>query len=140
MNLKTCTGIAGILVIISVVACRQSEYRRMVDEELAKNVRYDSLFLNLQFGTTRNDFYSTCWKLNKQGLIREGPGNLSVQYELDSGELEHDGYMWFYPEFTADKEQIYLMPVEFAYKGWAPWNKHLSADSLLPDVKKLLER
>jgi hypothetical protein len=140
MNVRKYIGLAGMITLVYFSACRQSEYDSMVKEELARNVRYDSIFFDLHFGTTRQDFYATCWKLNKQGLIKQGPGNLSVEYELDSGDLDHEGYMWFYPEFTEDTQKIYLMPVEFVYKGWAPWNKHLSADSLLPQVRTLLEK
>jgi hypothetical protein len=40
--------------------------------------------------------------------------------------------MNFYPTFVQGK--IAEMPVKFVYKGWAPWNKSLSADSLQMDV------
>jgi hypothetical protein len=46
--------------------------------------------------------------------------------------------MRFYPDFNSDT--LTHMPVEFTYMAWAPWNQHLSADSLLIDVKQLLER
>lgn len=116
--------------------CVKSEYERMVDSELAKNVRYDSLFLDLKFGMTRKEFYASCWEMNKEGLIMQGPGNLSVQYVIDTTQVRHRMFMRFYPNFS--EERIYEMPVEFTYEAWAPWNKSLSADSLLLDVKNLM--
>jgi hypothetical protein len=47
-------------------------------------------------------------------------------------ELKHAATMNFYPTFVQGK--IAEMPVKFAYSGWAPWNKKLSADSLQIDV------
>lgn len=131
---------AGILVLVvfSFVGCRQSPYDHMEAKELARNVRYDSLFLGTHFGMLRKDFYTSCWELNKKGLITQGPGNLSVQYELDTTQLKSKAFMRFYPNFNNDT--IHEMPVEFIYEAWAPWNENLSADSLLVDVKNLFER
>lgn len=128
-----------ITVFVLIVACReQSEYEKLLKSELAKNIRYDSLFLGLHFDMSSKDFYTACWEMNKQGLIMQGPGNLSVEYNLDSSQLKSPAYMRFYPKFKAEK--IHVMPVEFIYKAWAPWNQQLSADSLLLDVKEMFER
>lgn len=124
-------------LIVLLLGCVKSEYDRLVNYQLSRNVRYDSLFLNLKFGMTRRDFYASCWEMNKEGLIMQGPGNLSVQYEIDTTHVKSAMFMRFYPNFYEDK--IYEMPVEFVYEAWAPWNSSLSADSLLYDVKKLME-
>jgi hypothetical protein len=86
----------------------------------------------------RKNFFSHCWELNKQQIIRQGPSNLSVQYFLDSTEMKFGTYMWFYPEFKDNK--INRMPVDFSYVNWAPWLQETSNDSLLNDTKRLLER
>ncbi len=122
-----------ILVVISI-GCSKSKYERMVETELAKEGKVDSLFLGLKFGMTMEEFFEHCWDLNKQGIITDGRGNTAAQYKLS--ELSHHAFMDFYPEFY--EEKIYKMPVEFRYNGWAPWNKHLSSDSLLMDVKQLM--
>ena len=85
---------------------------------------------------SKKDFYVHCWELNKQGLVWQGSRNMTVMQELNS--LKHPAIMDFYPNFHNDT--IYEMPVTFTYKGWAPWNQHLSADSLQQDVVNLLER
>ncbi len=125
-----------VAVAIMTIGCIGSEYDRLKNRELARNVRYDSLFLGIKFGMTRKDFFSHCWDLNKKGVLTQGPGNLSVQYKLDSSNLKSSAYLWFYPEFEDDK--IVKMPMKITYQAWAPWNKQLSSDSLLVDVKKML--
>lgn len=125
-----------ILCLGIIFACNQkSEYRLMVEKELSKGVRYDSLFLGYELGMSRSDFYSYSWDLNKKKLVRQGPSNSSVEYELD--ELPHPATMYYYPEFKDDK--IYVMKVVISYDGWAPWNPELGSDSLQIDVVKLLE-
>ncbi len=132
------------LVIIGVcliffVACNsaQREYQNRLEEEMASGDRYDSLFLKLHLGMSKKDFYAVCWKLNKEGKLTQGPSNLSAEYDLENGELKFPAQMRFYPQFNNDL--IYSMPVEFSYEAFMPTDPRLSSDSLLTDVKQLLE-
>lgn len=83
------------------------------------------------------EFYAHCWNLNKQGVITDGEMNTAVKYKLND-QLKYAGSINFYPDFYEDK--IAKMRVKFSYDGWAPWNKHLFADSLMPDVLNLCKR
>jgi hypothetical protein len=107
------------------------KYDKMLKQELARGVRYDSLFMGLYLGMPEKEFYTRCWVLNQQGLIRQGARNTTVEYQIKN-ELKYPGIMDFYPEFVQSK--IYEMPVRFSYNGWAPWNEKLSSDSLQIDV------
>ncbi|NOY36124.1 MAG: hypothetical protein GXO83_00950 [Chlorobi bacterium] len=115
----------------------KAKYEHRLKRELASGVRYDSLFQGMYLGMSAKDFYTRCWKLNRQGLIKQGPSNLTVEYEIKN-ELKYPATMQYYPEFVQDK--IYEMPVRFVYNGWTPWNKKLSADSLEIDVLKWFEK
>ena len=125
-----------VLLIITFGCTHKSDYRKMVDRELAKDIRVDSLFMGLEFGMTRPEFFAHCWELNKQGLFRDGPGNTTVEYETN--DLKYPAYVHFYPDFYEGK--ISEIPVKFKYKAWAPWNKHLFADSLQLDVLELYKK
>lgn len=132
----------GLLTVFIVgLACgemtAEEKYRKTVKAELAKGNRVDSIFLGLHFGMTAKDFFGHCWELNKQGIIRDGKNNTMVNFHIDSA-LKHKAEMDFYPDFYEDK--ISKMRVEFHYKAWAPWNKMLFADSLLPDVVDLYKK
>jgi hypothetical protein len=108
----------------------------MVEKEMASGKTVDDLFLGLKLGMTRKEFYETCWELNKQGVLTNGPTELSVEYDapLPSGKTAK---MRFYPKFEDDK--IYLMQIEFTYDGWAPWNEDLTAENLRSDVIAMFE-
>ncbi len=114
-----------------------ASYERKLKKELASGVRYDSLFMGIYLGMSDKDFYTHCWELNRQGVIKQGSKNMSVEHGLKA-ELNHPATMNFYPEFIQGK--IAEMPVQFIYNGWAPWNKGLSSDSLLLDVVRWYEQ
>ncbi|WP_297336778.1 hypothetical protein [Algoriphagus sp.] len=116
-------------------AC-QSEYQKIEERELASGKEVNELFLGLQLGMDRKGFYETCWDLNKEGILTNGPTELSVEYipKLPSG---NPARMRFYPKF--EDEKIYLMPVEFTYDGWAPWNEELAVEKLRADVVSYFE-
>ena len=125
--------IAGLLIN----GCSpRSKYERMLNQELASGVRHDSLFMGIYFGMPEKDFYTHCWILNREGLIKQGPNNTTVEYELKD-ELKYSATMQYYPEFVQSK--IYEMPVRFIYNGWTPWNKELSSDNLELDILRLYE-
>jgi hypothetical protein len=109
----------------------KQQYNNRMKQELAGGERYDTLFLGLYFGMNQKDFYMHCWKLNQKGLIRQGSNNSTVEYQTRQ-ELKHPGTINFYPAFLEDK--ICELPMEFAYNGWAPWNKKMSSEVLQKDV------
>lgn len=111
------------------------EYKRLVRKELASGERQDSLFLGTYFGMDSKTFYKHCWDMNHQGLVKEGPGNKTVQYYLP--DQENPIRMLFYPKFYNDV--IYEMPVEFSYDAWAPWNKEFFSDKLIMEVLRVFE-
>jgi hypothetical protein len=126
--------IAGLIIY----GCSpESKYERRLKHELASGVRYDTLFMGIYLGMPEKDFYTHCWMLNREGLIRQGSKNKTVEHELRE-ELKYPATMNFYPEFAQGK--IIEMPVRFTYNGWAPWNKSTSSDSLAFDVLRWYEK
>ncbi len=116
------------IVIMSLASCNN----------LKSNERenYDSLFLGISLGMSRQEFYDHCWELNSQKVFTQGPTNQSVEYKLT--ELKDPVYMRFYPSFHNDK--IYEMPVLFMYESWAPWNRQFASDTLLVNMLKVFKR
>jgi hypothetical protein len=105
--------------------------------ELESGKRHDSIFMGIYLGMSEKDFYTHCWQLNRQGLIRQGSYNMSVEYQIRE-ELKHPATMNFYPVFEEGK--IVEMPVRVAYNGWAPWNKELSSEKLADDIRDWFEQ
>lgn len=120
------------LAVIALGSCGQSEYTKLVKRELAKNVRYDSLFLTFKFNDTQTEFYTKGWEQNRLGLIRQGPKNQNVEYMLRSQDSTKSNIqMLFFPEFD-EQERIRKMELFFRYQLWNPTSSNYSAQELLP--------
>ena len=138
MKIKIVWVVPVLIAGLIIYGCSpRSKYERRLKDELASGVRYDSLFLGLYLGMPEKDFYTHCWMLNREGLIKQGPSNMTVEYELKD-ELKYPAIMHYYPEFVQGK--IFEIPVRYIYNGWSPWNKKLSSDNLEVDVLKWYEK
>lgn len=136
--MKTYGVLLVFLTLIYIFAgCNQkSEYEKIVERELARDVTIDSLFLGYKLGMSKERFYKHSWNLNKKKIVKQGLNNQSVMYELE--DLPHSANMSFSPELW--NGNIYQMKARIQYNGWAPWNKNLSSDSLQVDVLNMLEQ
>lgn len=131
---------AVILVLILTISACQSEYTKLVKSELSSGKKNDSIFYNLRFGNTKNEFFRICWDLNKKGLVTNGPSNNNVKALVtpkDSSKALNEIQMLYYGVFNAD-DIMTGVDVKFSYTSWAPWNKELHADKLLPVVEDSL--
>lgn len=133
--------IKGIFIfsLLVLFSCK-SEYTKLVNKELASGVKNDSLLYGLKFGNTKKEFYQICWDLNSKGIVTHGGNNNYVKTILRSKDTIHKTKsleMLFYALFN-NKDIITGMNVKFSYLAWAPWNKELQSDKLLPVVKDSL--
>jgi len=130
MNLKIKSALFAIVVISLIASCNAkptTTYDKLVQKELSKGQKFDSLFLGFYFGMEARQFFDTCTEMNKMGLITAGMGGAKVLYKVKDA-LKYSASMNFYPNFYQDK--IFHMSVSYTYDAWAPWNKGMFADSL----------
>ena len=128
---------AVLMAVLIVGGCSpKSRYEKRLVKELASGTRYDSLFMGIYLGMTDKEFCSHCWKLNREGKIRQSTSNNSVEYQVRE-ELKYPVTMDFYPVFVDGR--IVELPVRFVYNGWSPWNKELSSAKLTEDIKRWYE-
>lgn len=129
-----------LLVIVTALISCESEYSKTVKNEVASGVVYDSVFLGINIGDTRKEFFEKCWKMNKEGIITNGAKSPMVQYDITDSAVHQESTnlnMLFYPLF--DKNEIISgMECEFTYPGWSPWNERYTSDSLLVKVNEMM--
>lgn len=129
-------------VILFFSGCIKSEYTKLIERELARGQRQDSILLGISFGDTRIFYFDRCMKLNKEQLVVQGSSGTYVRF------LPMDSVLWglgrgIKMEFEAGfdaQERINEVKIQFSYLGWAPWNKHLQSDVLKPYVITQLEK
>lgn len=132
----------AVSLITIFTACNSNSsdiraYQKLVDHELGRNVREDSIFMGIYLGMPSKDFYAHCWNMNRQGLFTNGSNNTSVLWKMPAA-FDHPVEVNFYPSFHDGK--IFKMWATFNYEAWAPWNKHLTSDSLKMGVMELMKK
>ncbi len=129
------------IILFMFMSCSEKKgidkYNFLVKKELASQKKVDSIFFGIHLGMSRKTFFTRCWEMNKKGIFSDGTGNNFVLYKLDN-QLKYPASMNFYPDFN--DSTIWRMRVNIQYNGWAPWNKYLNADSLLPDVFSMYKK
>jgi hypothetical protein len=127
-------------VFFLMVACSESKYAELVQSEMARNIIHDSLFFGLKFGQTKQEFFDICWKLNKKKLVKQGPDNKFVRYNLpdkNDDDSRSAITMLFYGRFN-DENSMTGMDLQFYYDGWSIWSEQLQSDRLIPVIKDTL--
>jgi len=131
-----------IALVISVFALMfsacKSEYEQLVETELESGVKYDSLFLGLKFGQTRQEFFDLSWKLNKSIGLQPGNGNLLEFVLTPPSEEPSPIKMHFYPTFDKE-ERINGMDLKFSYSRWNIFNDLHSSDRLVQPIIDTLQ-
>ena len=128
--------ILTLFSILFLLACQKSEYHQLVTAELASGKRHDDIFLDVHFGMPAKEFYDHCWKLNKEGVLRQSNQNNAVYFAVDSTLTEHQIDINFYPNFSEDGK-IVEMPCLVNYRNWTPWDKDMEGDDLVEDTRDL---
>ncbi len=124
-------AIAIVCVFIILAGCNDSDkYHKLVEQELATNVRNDTLLQGVRFGMNKREFFAHCWELHKQGVFKEGVANTTVFYEMKRNDKKYR--VNFYPNFSEGK--ISELPVEYTYAAFAPWNSKYSLDLLQKEI------
>ena len=128
------------VLIALMFSCQNiSEYEIIVKEEMASGIYIDSVQFGLELGDTKKTFFAKAWELNADGKVTHGPNNEFIAYEIknmpEGKRINH----LFYGIFN-DNDIMTGLDMRFYFLGWAPWNKQLQSDKLLPvAINKLME-
>lgn len=129
----------GLIIILSIAMTNNSGCNGKNTSTSEFETALDSVHMGVQLGMERQAFYDYCWDLNKQGKdIKQGHHNTSVMHS-DSTNFSYPAEINFYPKFNAENK-IYILPVRYEYRSWAPWNKEVHSDKLLPEVIAYMEK
>lgn len=136
-------GVNGLFFItLFFIGCQNSEYDQLVKSEMASGVIHDSLIFNLKMGQSKTYFFDSCWKLNQQGIISNGPGNKTVKYTLPRAkgvDKQLKMTLLFFGDFNEDNIMT-GMDYQFYYNSWSLWNESTHAAQLVPVVMDTLKK
>jgi hypothetical protein len=127
-----------ILVLFFLISCRQSEYNKLIKEEMSKNIIHDTILLGHKFGQTKDEFFEICWQLNKKKIVKQGGKSNTVEYIIPKGASSPAIKMLFYGKFN-EKDIMTGIEAEFSYPAWSLWNKNYHSDKLALALKDTLK-
>lgn len=108
-------------------------YEKDLAASLAGTERTDAVYLGIDLGITRKEYYDRCTELNKQQKIVMAGGSNAVDHPLKD-ELPREATMRLTPGFGEDRTTINTMTLTISYDDWAPWNKEAQASELIKDM------
>lgn len=133
---KISFGLVLCLLILTHACNRKQSLRKVVAEEMARNVKVDSLFYGLYFGMTLQDFYDHSFEMNQQGIFFQNNMNVEVIIKYDDDFSSPVDFVFFPETFypTIQKIDGHMM-----FRQWAPFTKVFTASKLQEEVKEKME-
>ena len=126
---------------LTILGCK-SEYEKMVDRELKKNVKEDSLFFNYRLGESKDSYHEKSWDLNHNKIVVQGRSYTFMKYVFQdpkTPEKQNDFAMEYTGGFNKERK-LNNMKVIFSHVLWVPWHEDYHASQLLPRVLDSIER
>jgi hypothetical protein len=134
-------NISLILVFCFFLSCQEeSKYSKILKKELKSGKVYNDLIFDIKIGQTRDDFFKKCYELNQKKLITSGGRELYpeyIMYPKDESNNSKKIKMSFFGIFD-DDNIIKGLDLRFNYYTWSSWNKELSSDYLIEEIRDTL--
>ena len=126
---------------ILVFCCKsQSEYTKVLKRELENKNEFNDLIFDMKIGQSRQDYFDICYKLNKKKLIVSGERSLNPELVLKPKNdlVKGSNIKMSFNGIFNEKKIMRGMEMRFYFTGWSSWNKDLSSDNLLIQLKDTL--
>jgi len=130
-----------IFVFVSallVFSSCESEYTKLVNQEMAKGEIHTNYLFNLEVGDTKKEFFDKCWQLNKEQKVSQGSGNKYAKF-FDEPRVGEDSLArvttLFYGIFD-DNDIMHGVEMKMSFYSWSPWNDTYRSDALISFMKK----
>ena len=129
----------AVAVLSGCVETPAERYKALEKSELARGIRYDSLFKGLYFGMKYDDFRAYCYRKNTVDHDFKVGGLKSswVECKLPTG-MDYPAAINFYPEFSGGV--ISEMNASVYYDNAVFKDGIFEPDSLLMDVLDLMKK
>ena len=143
LNFLNITRISIIIIFgLLVFGCKnQSQYTKVLKSELENKNEFNDLIFDMKIGQSRQDYFDICYKLNKKKLIVSGERSLNPELILKSKNdlVKASNIKMSFNGIFNEKKIMRGMEMRFYFTGWSSWNKALSSDSLLFQLKDTLK-
>ena len=120
----------------SLSCSKPMDYQDVLEQELAKEERCDSLFYGIHFNMTTPGFQDHCMEMNRQKIFfQKGfSAELAIYFKK---EFKYPVTFYFFPNL--ENYLIQEIAGTFHYDGWSSFNQEQSADTLILDLVRQME-
>ena len=132
-----------IIILILIFGCqKKSEYSTILTRELEKKNEFNDLIFDMKIGQSRQDYFDICYQLNKQKKIISGERSLNPELILKSknGLTKGSNIKMSFNGIFNEKKTMRGFEMRFYFTGWSNWNKDLSSENLLFQLKDTLRK
>ena len=132
-----------IIILILIIGCqKKSEYSTILTRELEKKNEFNDLIFEMKIGQSRQDYFDICYQLNKQKKIISGERSLNPELILKSknGLTKGSNIKMSFNGIFNEKKTMRGFEMRFYFTGWSNWNKDLSSENLLFQLKDTLRK
>tara|TARA_Y100000589_G_scaffold41755_1_gene35054 strand:+ start:42 stop:635 length:594 start_codon:yes stop_codon:yes gene_type:complete len=132
-----------IIILILIIGCqKKSEYSTILTRELEKKNEFNDLIFDMKIGQSRQDYFDICYQLNKQKKIISGERSLNPELILKSknGSTKGSNIKMSFNGIFNEKKTMRGFEMRFYFTGWSNWNKDLSSENLLFQLKDTLRK
>ena len=142
LNFLNIIRIFVVVVFGMLVFCckSQSEYTKVLKRELENKNEFNDLIFDMKIGQSRQDYFDICYKLNKKKLIVSGERSLNPELVLKPKNdlVKGSNIKMSFNGIFNEKKIMRGMEMRFYFTGWSSWNKDLSSENLLIQLKDTL--
>lgn len=125
--------------LITISSCSEKiKFEELVSNELAKEIRYDSLIYGIHFGMTDEEFAIYCADMNRKKIFMPNHNGSAVSLELQDG-FNEPVYIEFFPRFEIGGK-ITKMEALLNYRDFSYYNKNHGIENLITETKTNFEK
>jgi len=129
----------GILFGFSFFSCSEKIiFEEIISDELAKEIRYDSLIYGIHFGMTNKEFSEYCTDMNREKIFMPNQNGSTVRLNLQDG-FGAPVHFDFFPDFE-NGGKITKINASLQFRDFSYYNKNYAIENLLIEAKKNFER
>lgn len=143
MRSITKIGISCSVILTGLlVSCMGSEpsYAEMEQEEMAKNIRFDSIAYGVNLGMTYDDFKWRCLLQNRDGVFKPNASGDAVQLRFTKG-FKYPVHFEFFPaDIEGEYDPILKYNATTRYVDYSGYNKEMSMENLVKETKTFFEK
>lgn len=141
MKSKNNIGIVCMLLLAGFLgSCKEEpSYDEVLKEELAREVRFDSVAYGVKLGMTYDDFKWRCLLQNRNGIFKPNSTGDAVQLTFTEGFAFPVHFEFFPADIKGEYEPVTKYDATIRYRDYSSFNKEMSMEKLVKETTRFFE-